>query len=44
MIDKTKLDSRDKRGYWWPNKKISYGSIIVWPPQLMKDLNKLLLQ
>ena len=33
MIKDTKVGSRDKRGYWWPNKKLSYGPVVIWPPQ-----------
>ena len=31
MIKDTDLGKRDKRGYWRPNKKLTYGPVLVWP-------------
>jgi sterol desaturase/sphingolipid hydroxylase (fatty acid hydroxylase superfamily) len=32
-MDDSKFGSEDSRGYWAPDKRISYGPTFVWPPQ-----------
>ncbi|MEM8748861.1 MAG: sterol desaturase family protein [Pseudomonadota bacterium] len=32
-MDDSKLGAEDARGYWTPDKRISYGPAFAWPPQ-----------
>ena len=32
-MDDSKYGSEDSRGYWTPDRRISYGPVFAWPPQ-----------
>jgi len=35
-MDDSKFGTEDNRGFWQPNKRISYGPAFAWPPQPQK--------